>query len=115
MEMNFISVHCIRDPQSNFTSIIFYTIIPGSYLAKGSLCLLLPLAVIWKKVLNHNVKDFPNPEVNGHSNNCYLCILLPKTSEASATSANAERHMPKHVLTVAHWQQHDDGFGMISP
>lgn len=115
MEINFISVQCIRDPQSNFVIIIFHTIMRGSYLAKDSICLLLPLAVIWKKVLNHNVKDFPNPEVNGHSNNCYLCILLPKTSEALATSANSERHMPKHVLIVAYWQEHDDGFGTISP
>lgn len=115
MEMNFISVHCIRDPQSSFVIIIFHTIMHGPYLAKDSICLLLPLAVIWKKVLDHNVKDFPNPEVNGHSNSCYLCILLPKTSEASATSANSERHMPKHVLTLAYWQQHDDGFRSISP
>lgn len=110
MKMDLISVHRIIDPKPNFVIIICHIIMCGSCLPKDSIFLLLPLAVIWKKVLYNNAKDFPNPEVNDHTNNCYLCILLPQTSEASVTSANSERHMPKHVLTVAYWQQHDDGF-----
>lgn len=115
MEMDFISAHHITDPKPNPVIIICHAIMCGSYLPKDSIFLLLPPAVVWKKVLDHNAKDIPNLEVNDHRDNCYLCILLPKTSEASVTSANSERHMPKHVLTVAYWQQHDDGFWTFLP
>lgn len=108
--MDFISVHHITNPNPNLVITICHTVMCGSYLPKDSIFPSLPLAVIWKDVLYQNAKDLPNPEVNDHSNSCYLCILLPKTFETSLTSANSERHMPKHVLTVAYWQQHDNGF-----
>lgn len=77
LEMDFISVHDITNPKPNLVIIICHRIMSGSCLPKDSIFLLLPLAVIWKKVLDHNAKDFPNPEVNDHSDNCHLCILLP--------------------------------------